>query len=248
MNTDEHPSEQLRRSGFADFDRHGMYPEAGEDRSKLFKKILDLGSKTRNKSTINKDRVSIWLPFSKFKAKEIQMILTPYVLQTVASYFGCKREPVLFKSLQILKVLKGARCQPYHRDHHMGNRKHVIVAMSLDSTRPLGTYVVPGSHTEQEIEPMCQGRVAQEQGWLRDGLPCNSRFFAFDAFTVHRGSSVYVENSDDSHRIFCHFISPKNTSKENMEVVHQQMIPPIIVNKSLISTRRRKDEDEEYVP
>lgn len=103
-------------------------------------------------------------------AEQWRALLPPDTVRAIKRYLGKDAEVI---RAEILVVPAGASAQEAHRDHDLGPRKSVCVALSLRSS--VGTLVAAGTHRIDDDDPMLR--------------PTKGNHIVYDTYLYHAGAA-----------------------------------------------------------
>ena len=179
------------------FDEHDLETNENDQLNELYRRgfigLPDIILSDRMKSWWTKERARATtstgepyrtqrrsIPISLSHCPDLSNFLSDEILAVIRTYLRTKD---LYFHAEIIVVPAGATEQDKHRDHTMGSRTIVAIALSLAES--LRTKIIPGSHrgTSEPVEEM------------------TSRTMLYDTFAEHMGGA-WPGKEEDVDRIF----------------------------------------------
>ena len=135
--------------------------------------------------------------YTMFAAHQWACAFPPECVDNIECYLG--KNAVLLRT-EVISVPAHAETQHTHRDHSLGPRVSLCVAISIELDADVGTLLIPGSHTDGSQVP-------------REGMvPSATTYLMYDTHTFHAGCGNRTARPNNN-RLFVTFASSDITRK-----------------------------------
>ena len=181
----------LTRDGYMACDRVNL-PDA------MRVKLHQLCIANRNGLSYNSERRGMIFDSSMFAAHQWACAFPPECMHHIEAYLG--RNAVLLRT-EVISVPAQSKRQHIHRDHPLGPRVSLCVAMSIEPHTDVGTLLIPGSHTDGSQLP---------SGGM---VPSATTYLIYDTHTFHAGCGNRTD-TPNNNRLFVTFGSSTMTHKQ----------------------------------
>jgi len=135
--------------------------------------------------------------YTMFAAHEWACVFPTECVNNIEFYLG--KNAVLLRT-EVISVPAHAETQHTHRDHSLGPRVSLCVAISIDPRMEVGTLLIPGSHADGSQLP-CGCMV-----------PSATSYLIYDTHTFHAGCGNRTTNPNNN-RLFVTFGSSEMIKK-----------------------------------
>lgn len=135
---------------------------------------------------------------SMLTAQQWACIFPPEYIHELERYLGNDVEVL---RTEVISVPAHSDIQHTHRDHSLGPRVSICVAISIDPRTNVGTLLIPGSHAAGDPSP------------LGELVPSATTYLMYDTHTFHAGCGNRTDMPNNS-RIFVTFCSSSLTCKQ----------------------------------
>jgi len=135
---------------------------------------------------------------SMFTAQQWVCIFPPEYIHEIERYLG---DHVEVLRTEVISVPAHSEIQHTHRDHSLGPRVSICVAISMDLRTNVGTLFIPGSHAVGDLSP------------LGELVPSATTYLMYDTHTFHAGCGNRTD-MPNNNRIFVTFCSSSLTCKQ----------------------------------
>lgn len=137
-------------------------------------------------------------------AQQWKCIFPREYLKIIEHYLGENIEVI---RTEIISVPAHANVQHTHRDHTVGPRVSVCIAISTDPRTNVGTLFIPGSHKNQDDSPI---------GVL---TPSATTYLIYDTHTFHAGGGNNA-GTPNNNRLFITFRASSITHRQKSALEH----------------------------
>ena len=146
----------------------------------------------------NSGRRGVVFDSSMFAAHQWVCAFPPECVHHIEAYLG--KNAVLLRT-EVISVPAYSETQHTHRDHPLGPRVSLCVAISIDPHTDVGTLLIPGSHMDWSQSP-------------RGGMvPSDTTYLIYDTHTFHAGCGNRT-GRPNNNRLFVTFVSSAMTRKQ----------------------------------